>query len=107
MIVILYQAGCRDVAEKTASELLRTFADKVEVLLIAAETDTTWPAAESWDDLLIVIFNGKDFPAPGNRFIELYLQKRPETAQLLPVANDPAVRTPPEAAAAIKALQYD
>src|SRR5690242_19280447 len=107
MIVILYQAGGRDVAEKTASELLRTFADKVEVSLIAAETDAAWPAAESWDDLLIVIFNGKAFPAPGDRFIELYLLKRPETAQLLPVACDPALRKPPQAAAAIKALEYD
>ena len=100
MIVILYQDGCRDVAERISSQLLKTFADKVEVLLVAAETDTTWPAAASWDDLLIVIFSGKDFPAPGNRFIELYLQKRPDTAQLLPIANDPAVRKPPEAAAA-------
>src|SRR5437868_7619011 len=105
MIAVLYQDGCRDIADTTASELLKTFADKVEVLLIAAETDTAWPAAPSWDDLLIVIFNGRDFPATGNQFIELYLQKRPDNAQLLPVASDATLRTPPEPAAAIKALQ--
>ncbi len=107
MIVILYQDSCRDLAETAATELLRTFADKVEVVLVAAETDTTWPAAASWDDLLIAIFNGKDFPGPGNRFIADYFQRRPNTAQLLPVARDPVFRRPPEAAAAIKALQYD
>ena len=70
MIVLLYQDGCRDVADKAAAELLKTFPDKVEVLQLAAEIDTAWPAAPSWDDLLIVIFNGKDFPAPGNRSIK-------------------------------------
>ena len=66
MIVILHPDGCNDIAQETARELLKTFADKVEVLLAAAETDTAWDAAAAWDDLLIVIFNGKDFPAPGN-----------------------------------------
>lgn len=107
MIVILYQDGGRDVAEKTASELLKTFVDKVEVVLVAAETDTAWPGPTSWDDLLIVIFNGKAFPAPGNEFIATYFKTRPDTAQLLPVASDPTSRKPPEAAAAIKALEYD
>jgi len=107
MIVILYQDGCRDVAEMTSAELLKAFAGNVEVLLVAAETDTTWPGAPSWDDLLIVIFNGNAFPAPGNRLIESYLQQRPDIAQLLPVAIDPASRKPPEAAAAIKALSYE
>jgi hypothetical protein len=107
MIAILFQDGCRDIAESASSELLRTFADKVEVLLVAAETATVWPTADSWDDLLIVVFNGKDFPVSGSRFIELYLQKRADSAQLLPVATDPAFRKPPEAAAAVKALEYD
>jgi TIR domain len=107
MVVILYQNGCQDVAEKTAAELIKTFADYVTVLLLAAEFDSPWPGESSWDDLLIVIFNDKAFPAAGNGFIADYLQKRPDTSLLLPVAVKAASRKPPEAAAAIKALQYD
>jgi hypothetical protein len=107
MVVILYQDGCQDVAEKTAAELIKTFADYVTVLLLTSEFDSAWPAESSWDDLLIVVFNDKSFPAAGNRFIADYLQKRPDTSLLLPVALKAASRKPPEAAAAIKALQYD
>jgi hypothetical protein len=107
MIVILYQEGCQAIAEKSDSELVKAFADQVTVARIAAELATTWPDDRSWDDVLVVIYNGKDFPAAGNSFIADYLQKRPDTAPLLPVALNAASRRPPEAAAAIKALEYD
>jgi TIR domain len=107
MIVILYQDRCRDVAEKTALELAGAFADQVTIAAIAADSAGGWPAEISWDDLLIVLYNGKGFPASGNAFIADYLQKRPETALLLPVALNTGLPKPPEAAAAIKALPYD
>ena len=107
MIVILYQDRCRDVADKTALELVGAFADQVTIAPIAADSAAGWPAEISWDDLLIVLYNAKDFPASGNAFIADYLQKRPETALLLPVALNTALPKPPEAAAAIKALPYD
>src|SRR6266851_2783353 len=107
MVVILYQDGCRDVAERTALELVGAFADQVTIAPIAADSAGVWPAEISWDDLLIVLYNSKDFPASGNGFIVDYLQKRSETALLLPVALNTASPKPPEAAAAIKALPYD
>jgi hypothetical protein len=107
MIVVVYQDGCKLVADTVASQLLSSFADKIEVLLLRAESDNTWPAAPTWDDLLIVIFNKEDFPPQGIRLIEHYLQKRPDSAQLLPVATDTSMRTPPGMAGSIKALQYD
>lgn len=107
MVVILYQEGCLDVAQKTASELVGAFADHVSILQIAAELASTWPGESSWDDLLIVIYNGKEFPAAANQFIADYLQERPDTALLLPVALNFTSPKPPQKAAAIKALQYD
>jgi hypothetical protein len=107
MVVILYQDGCKDIAEKTALELVSAFADQVTIMQVAAASAAAWPAEISWDDLLIVLYNGKDFPPPGNGFIADYLQKRPETALLLPVALNAVSPKPPEAAAAIKALPYD
>jgi hypothetical protein len=107
MIGILYQDGCRDFAESTATELVRAFADQVMVTKIAAESAGTWPAEISWDDLLIVLYNSKDFPASGNEFITEYLKARSDTALLLPAALNAAVPKPPDAAEAIKALPYD
>src|SRR6266436_5424590 len=86
MVVILYQEGCLDVAQKTASELVGAFADHVSILQIAAELASTWPGGSSWDDLLIVIYNGKEFPAAANKFIADYLQERPDTALLMATA---------------------
>jgi hypothetical protein len=55
MVVILYQNGCRDVAEKTALELVGAFGDQVTIAQIAADSAGAWPAEISWDDLLIVL----------------------------------------------------
>jgi hypothetical protein len=71
--------------------------DDVSILLIVAESASTWPES-SWDDLLIVVFNSNDFPKAGNRFIADCLEKRPDTSLLLPVALNAASGTPPEAA---------
>jgi hypothetical protein len=107
MVVILYQRGYRKIAKTVAADLAKAFADHVTVLVMAANSPSSWPADISWDDLLIVIFDGKRFPDTGNLFIRRYLEQRPETAILLPVALDPSSSKPPEAAAAIKALKYD
>jgi len=48
MLAILYQDGCRGVAEKTASELLKAFVAHVGVVLVAAEIDAPWPADPAW-----------------------------------------------------------
>jgi hypothetical protein len=107
MIVILYEDGCRNVAEKAKSDLTDSFAGHVEIELISAVTAGEWPAEGSWDDLLIVIYKSGDFPASGNSFIENYLAQRPRTALLLPVATERTAPHPPSAANAIKALEYD
>jgi len=107
MVVILYQDGCQEVAEKTALELVGAFADHVAITQIAANSRAAWPSEISWDDLLIVLYTSYEFPASGNQFIADYLQKRPETALLLPVALNTNLPKPPQPAAAIKALPYD
>lgn len=107
MIVILYQPSCQKIAEKAEADLLAAFAGHVKIELIPAISAISWPLDASWDDLLLVLYDGKDFPATGNLFIEEYLRQRPDKVALLPVAVDPNFSKPPEAAAAIKALQYD
>lgn len=106
MIVILYQSGCQEIANEAKSDLLAAFAGHAKVELAPAISATSWPVEASWDDLLVVLYKGKDFPAAGNLFIEKYLQ-RPDKAMLLPVAVDPSSPKPPDAASAIKALLYD
>ncbi|HJT20759.1 MAG TPA: toll/interleukin-1 receptor domain-containing protein [Nitrospira sp.] len=107
MIVILYEDDCKDIAQKTAKDLITAFADHVAVECICADSAGAWPNDVSWDDLLIVLYNKKEFPHSGNTFISQYLQNRGDTALLLPVAVDTTSPKPPEAAAAIKALPYD
>lgn len=107
MVVILYQDGCQAVAEKTTSELNSAFADHLAIAQVLAESASTWSEESSWDDLLIVVYNGREFPARANEFIVDYVQKRPHGALVLPVALNLASRKPPAAAAGIKAFEYD
>jgi hypothetical protein len=107
MIVILYQRGSQKIAKKAAADLVKAFTDHVKVAVMAASSPSSWPTDVSWDDLLIVMFDGKKFPDAGNLFIRNFLEKRPHSAILLPVAINPTSKKPPEAAAAIKALKYD
>ena len=88
MVVILYQRGCQEIAKKAAADLVKAFSDHVKVALMAAGSTTPWPADASWDDLLIVVFNGNKFPDAGNLFIRKYLAQRPHSAILLPVATE-------------------
>ena len=109
MVVILYQSGCHQIARNIASNLAAAFADHVVVktISVSAISGTDWPAEASWDDLLIVAYDGKAIPQNGNAFIQEYLRQRPDGAMLLPVALDLNSPKPPDAAAAIKALPYD
>jgi TIR domain len=107
MLLILYQDSCDAIATNAASDIATAFAGHVEVQALAAGAPTAWPGDVSWDDLLVIVYNADGFPAAGNDFIEEFVRRRPDTALLLPVAADPAFRTPPGAAAKIKALEYD
>jgi hypothetical protein len=107
MLVILHQRGCQKKAKKAASDLAKAFNNRVEVKLIPANSSASWPAKVAWDDLLIIMYDAKEFPSSGDSFIRNYLKARPHSGLLLPVAIDPAARKPPKAAAAIKAMEYD
>lgn len=107
MVVILYPEKYTNLAETIRKDLITAFSDHIRVELLRADVDSSWPEESSWDDLLIVVYGKEDFPDPGSRFITQY-QERPQSAMLLPVVADPAVRKPPpQAASGIKALLYD
>ena len=107
MILILFQTGCRTTAERTASDLGTAFGNHVSIRLLDSATSCVWPAESAWDDLLIVVYDGSEFPASGNSFISQFIKDRPNSAILLPVAVNPAAKSPPEAARTIKALEFD
>jgi hypothetical protein len=107
MVVILHQRECRSEAERCAADTAAAFKDHVTVLPLEAGAREDWPADVQWDDLLVVFYqDSASFPAEGNQFIANYLHGHPGGAMLLPVATT-AARKPPDAAAAIKALQFD
>lgn len=106
MIVILYQNGCDAIAVRAAADIETAFSGYVEVQALAASAPPAWPRPASWDDLLVLLYNGDGFPAAGNHFVEEFLRQR-ERGMVLPVAVDPAFRRPPGPAAGIKALEYD
>lgn len=107
MVVILYQNGYANIAKQVEEDLLAAFSDRISVEVMQAAADSPWPADPAWDDLLVILYDGKDFPETGNLFITKYVEQRPHSAMLLPVSIDPASRKPPRAAASIKALEYD
>jgi hypothetical protein len=106
MIVILHSPDCLTVAESIAADLTAAFNGHVSVSLISADSSAPWPSTASWDDLLLVVNDGKAFPDPGNGFIADYSSAR-ANARLLPIALDLAHKKPPPAVASIKALEYD
>jgi TIR domain len=105
MIVILHSRDCLNVTESIASDILDAFNGYVSVSLIAADSSSPWPSAASWDDLLLVVYDGKTFPDLGNAFIADYSVRA--NARLLPIALDLEHKKPPNAASLIKALEYD
>lgn len=108
MIVILHQRRHQDVSHTVGNNIATAFSEHLTVALIEAETAAKWPAPEiSWDDLLVVVFDGSSFPDAGNQFIAEYLKQRGDDSMLLPVALDAGSQKPPQPSEAIKALLYD
>jgi hypothetical protein len=107
MIVILFDPSVASSAKEISADLLNAFHKNVTVEMVDAARLTIWPAAASWDDLLLVVYQGNTFPVEGNQFIEKFIAGRGDKALILPVAVDVSVTKPPNAAAMIKALPYD
>jgi len=106
MIVILHSPASHVTAETIQADLESAFNGHVVVTTQSADTASAWPAAVSWDDLLLVVYDKDDFPATGQKYISDYVAARPK-ATLLPVAIDLNHTKPPEPADGIKALVYD
>ncbi len=107
MIVILHGKANEKDGERIAKTLDEAFKGRVAISLNDASAPVPWPLDVNWDDLLIVAYDATSFPDAGNDFIAEYLGKRKEKGLLLPVALDPAHRSPPKAAGAIKAFEFD
>ena len=107
MIVLLHAEANRKIGEAIASNLRDAFKGHIEVTQASASSPAAWSADANWDDLLIVLFDGAHFPDAGNDYIAEFSKLRQKKTLLLPVALDAAHRKPPQAAAAIKALEFD
>lgn len=106
MVVILHQSQHANIAQQVETDLVASFSDRVTVERIGTDSIKAWPADAAWDDLLLVLYEGGDFPETGKRFIADFLEQRTHSGMLLPVALDPAARRPPGSAGDIKALEY-
>ncbi|MDN2714395.1 toll/interleukin-1 receptor domain-containing protein [Janthinobacterium sp. SUN120] len=107
MIVILFDFNATSVANEISANLLNTFYKNITIEMVDAASAKLWPSVASWDDLLLVVYQGGNFPAEGNQFIEKFIAERGDKALILPVAVDLSAPQPPQAAAMIKALPYD
>jgi hypothetical protein len=107
MIVILHEKATERTCELVAKDLRQAFKGNVAITQVDAAGPVPWPGDVNWDDLLIVIYDTSNFPDAGNNYIADYLGKRDGKGLLLPVAIDPALRRPPNAAGAFKAFEFD
>lgn len=107
MIVVFYQKGCKKLAEQTASNLRRAFARRIPVSILSARAATQWTNDVSWDDFLLVMFNGEPLPKNGINYITQYRKSREGGGMVLPVATSARTHVPPKPLDTIKALQYD
>lgn len=107
MILLLCQREYQILVESVASDLKTTFNGHAEVELAFADDDKLWDKEANWDDLLVVFFDEKPFPGPGENLLKDYLQKRSDKGLLLPVALKSSHTHPPTPAAKIKAFTFD
>jgi hypothetical protein len=108
MVIILYQQDCQEIATSIAADLRDAFSDHLDVSpLCASSRDASLPSEISWDDLLIVIYTGADFPPSGAAVIKQFVETRSQSALVLPVAANLRQKTPPAEINGIKALDYD
>jgi hypothetical protein len=106
MIVTLSSIALHKETEAIGQLLADAFKGHVQVSHEDSLAPNPWPGDAAWDDLLIVVYDGTPFPAPGNDFIHTYLSVREGSGLLLPIALDPAHTKPPSVADAIKAFPF-
>lgn len=107
MILLLYQRESQAFVESVASDLTKAFNNHIEIGLALADDKGFRREETEWDDLLVVFFDEKSFPAPGNDLIQDYLQKRQGKGLLLPVALNAGHTHPPKQAEAFKAFPFE
>jgi hypothetical protein len=107
MIVILHNEACEDIAKRVREDLIDTFRDHISVTLALNSDPNDWPGGVEWNDLLIVLYDGSQFPEIANEYVKTFLQNRPDTALILPVAVNPAFPVPPGAVSDYKALPLE
>lgn len=107
MIVILSEHDDLEIAHTISRNLQGAYPNHLEAFPLAIGEDLRWPADEhSWDDVLIVLFRGQDFPDSGTRFISNYNETR-IGANVLPIALRGNNLIPPKPIDGIKALHHN
>jgi len=107
MIVILHNTANSMLAEKIKSDILNSFKNHVSVVAMLDSVISPWPCEEEWNDLLIVLYDHSQFSKEADEFVSSFLDKRPDTALVLPVALESTCPVPPKALSKFKALPYD
>ena len=107
MVVILSESDDLPKGEAIVKNLQEAYPVQLEAVALTTKGDLRWPFIElSWDDLLIVLFSGSDFPNPVARFIFKFMEVWP-SENILPVALNGNHPIPPKPIDGIKALAPD
>ena len=83
MIVILHATSQRATSEQIRRDFDTAFKNAVPITFADASSPGNWPADVSWDDLLLIVYDGTAFPDAGNKYIQDYLDARNGKGRLL------------------------
>lgn len=107
MILILHNTINSILAERMKNIILNAFQNHVSVMTMSESKVSSWPCEEEWNDLLIVLYDHSQFSDDADKFVRSYLENRPDTALVLPIALESTCPVPPKALSQFKALPYD
>lgn len=107
MIIILHNTANSVLAERIKSVILDSFHNHVSVMTMSESKVSSWPCEEEWNDLLIVLYDHSEFSEDADKFVSSYLENRPDTALVLPIALESTYPVPPKVLSQFKALPYD
>lgn len=106
MIVLLHDAGAEDAAAEIRRDLETAFEGLRPIEIVSAESGADL-RVEAWDDLLLVLFTRREFPAAGKALIAAFLAAADHRPWVLPIAVDPDRPSPPEPISGLKAIPFD
>ena len=107
MIGIICENEVQPIAQAISRDLAQAYNDQLQVTSMPTNEHAAWLTEPAWDDLLIVLYDTRNFPEIGSMLIQDYLSMTDGRGYVLPVALHPQRQMPPEPIGHLKAILYD